>query len=122
MASFSSGNGGYQLDSCGVFLWLFLRIYSRRLWVKEGSAYFSGYHCLSVPSWLTTVISAPDLAALLLRLGQTFLFFALLGIWAFDYKIFRQTLQEKFTWTKLFQFERLPNLTALSSVLYQASA
>jgi hypothetical protein len=72
--------------------------------------------CL-LPSWLGTVVSAPDLAALLLRAGQTFLFFAVLGIWAFDYKIFQRALREQYTWKKLVQFEQLPNLTALSSVL-----
>lgn len=72
--------------------------------------------CLT-PVWFLYGSSTVELAATFLRAGQIFLFFTILGIWAFDYRIFRDSLQEKFSWKKFTQFGDMPSLTAVASVL-----
>lgn len=72
--------------------------------------------CLT-PVWFLSGSSTVELAASFLRAGQIFLFFTILGIWAFDYRIFRDSLQEKFSWKTFTQFGDMPSLTAVASVL-----
>lgn len=71
--------------------------------------------CLT-PVWFLSGSSTVELAASFLRAGQIFLFFTILGIWAFDYRIFRESLREKFSWKRFTQFGDMPSLTAVASV------
>ncbi|HXM35141.1 MAG TPA: DUF6185 family protein, partial [Pyrinomonadaceae bacterium] len=126
-----------RLDSPFVFLWTSLRIFT---FVLDWAAYafFFGYFfnqlqgesglkkglkvalvviaCLS-PVWLISGVSAVELSATFLRAGQIFLFFTVLGVWAFDYHTFRSTLREQFSWKKFAQFGDMPSFTAVASVL-----
>lgn len=81
--------------------------------LKKGSYVGAAVIFCLLPVWIFAPTSA---LALLLRMGQTFLFFALLGLWAFDYSVLREELGERFDWKKLVQVEDLPSLTALASV------
>jgi hypothetical protein len=72
--------------------------------------------CL-LPAWLLPVGSRTDLVAVLLRAGQTIVFFAVLGAWAFDYRTFRRALGTRFTWSRFARFGGLGNVTAAGSVL-----
>jgi hypothetical protein len=126
-----------RLDSPFIFLWTSLRIIT---FVLEWAVYafFFGYFfnhlqgesglkkglrvaavviaCLS-PVWLMSGVSSVELSATFLRAGQIFLFFTLLGVWAFDYHTFRITLREQFTWKRFAQFGDMPSFTAVASVL-----
>ncbi|HEV2829418.1 MAG TPA: DUF6185 family protein [Pyrinomonadaceae bacterium] len=126
-----------RLDSPFIFLWTSLRIIT---FVLEWAVYafFFGYFfnqlqgesglkkglkvaavvicCLS-PVWLMSGVSSVELSATFLRAGQIFLFFTLLGVWAFDYHTFRITLGEQFTWKRFAQFGDMPSFTAVASVL-----
>lgn len=126
-----------RLNSSFVFLWTSLRIITFMLdWAVY--AFFFGYFfnqlkgelglkkglrvalvviaCLS-PVWLTSGVSAVELSATFLRAGQIFMFFTVLGVWAFDYHTFRNTLQEQFSWKRFAQFGDMPSFTAVLSVL-----
>jgi hypothetical protein len=66
------------------------------------------------PVWL---ISFTEPMALFLRAGQTFLFFILLGVWAFDYRIISQALGKEFQLKHLFKLQDISSLTAFASVI-----
>jgi hypothetical protein len=72
--------------------------------------------CLS-PVWLASGISAVELSATFLRAGQIFMFFTVLGVWAFDYHSFRASFREQFSWKRFAQFGDMPSFTAVASVL-----
>jgi hypothetical protein len=72
--------------------------------------------CL-LPAWLTHVSSKTDLIGLFFRGGQTFLFFTLLGMAAFDYATFRNALRGQFRWRTFARFGDMPSFTAVVSVL-----
>jgi hypothetical protein len=126
-----------RLDSPFVFLWTTLRIIEFMLdWAVY--AFFFGYFfnqlkgelglkkglrvalvviaCLA-PVWLTSGTSTVELSATFLRAGQIFMFFTVLGVWAFDYHTFRNTLREQFSWKRFAQFGDMPSFTAVVSVL-----
>lgn len=68
--------------------------------------------CL-LPIWAASLGSP---LGLMLRVAQTVLFFTALGAWM-DYRIFRASLGEGFSWKKLVQFEEVPALTTAGSAL-----
>jgi hypothetical protein len=126
-----------RLDSSFVFLWTVLRIITFVLdWALY--AFFFGYFfnqlqgesglkkglrvalvviaCL-FPVWLTSGSSLVELSATFLRAGQIFLFFTVLGVWAFDYHTFRTTLKEHFSLKRFTQFGDMPRFVAVASVL-----
>ena len=126
-----------RLDSSFVVLWTILQLITFVLdWGIY--AFFFGYFfnqlqgesglkkglrvalvviaCLS-PVWLTSSLSAVELSATFLRAGQIFLFFTVLGVWAFDYHTFRNTLKEHFSWKRFAQFGDMPRFVAVASVL-----
>lgn len=59
--------------------------------------------------------SLSSFSALFLRIGETLLFFTLLGVWS-DYLIFHRTLGKGFKWKEFTQFEHIPTLAAFTSV------
>lgn len=81
--------------------------------LKKGSYVGAAATFCLLSVWVFAPTSSP---ALILRAGQTFLFFAVLGVWAFDYSTLREELGANFDWKKLIQMEDLPSLTALASV------
>lgn len=126
-----------RLDSSFVFLWTVLRIITFVLdWALY--AFFFGYFfnqlqgesglkkglrvalvviaCL-FPVWLASGFSSVELSATFLRAGQIFLFFTVLGVWAFDYHTFRTTFQEHFSLKRFTQFGDMPRFVAVASVL-----
>ncbi len=126
-----------RLNAPFVFLWTSLRIITFILdWAIY--AFFFGYFfnqlkgesglkkglrvalvviaCLS-PVWLTSGASSVELSATFLRAGQIFMFFTVLGVWAFDYHTFRKTLRDQFSWKRFAQFGDMPSFTAVVSVL-----
>lgn len=126
-----------RLENPFVFLWTSLRIITFVLdWAIY--AFFFGYFfnqlsgesglkkglkvalvvvaCFS-PMWLMSGISSVELSATFLRAGQIFLFFTVLGVWAFDYYTFRNSLKDQFSWKKFAQFGDMPSFTAVASVL-----
>jgi hypothetical protein len=126
-----------RLDSSFVFLWTALRIITFVLdWALY--AFFFGYFfnqlqgesglkkglrvalvviaCL-FPVWLASGFSSVELSATFLRAGQIFLFFTVLGVWAFDYHTFRITLKEHFSLKRFTQFGDMPRFVAVASVL-----
>jgi hypothetical protein len=72
--------------------------------------------CL-LPAWVTDVSSNSDFILVFFRAGQTFLFFTLLGIGAFDYATFRSALRDRFRWRTFARFGNMPAFTAVVSVL-----
>jgi hypothetical protein len=73
--------------------------------------------CL-LPSWIAplSASSVTNLIALVFRAGQTFLFFTILGVWAFDYKTYRDALGEQFEWKKFAKFGDMPGATTFVSI------
>jgi|GEM_PF-3392363 len=73
--------------------------------------------CL-LPSWIAPLSSSSvtNLFALLFRAGQTFLFFTFLGVFAFDYKNYREAVKEEFQWKKFARFGDMPSATTFLSV------
>lgn len=61
------------------------------------------------------ILSLSSSYALFLRVGQTFLFFTLLGLWS-DYKSFRDAVGAEFNWKEFAQFEYIPSLAAFGSI------
>ncbi len=72
--------------------------------------------CL-LPTWVTHISSKTDLVGVFFRAGQTFLFFTLLGMGAFDYRTFRKALRDQFRWKTFARFGDMPSFTAVLSVL-----
>jgi hypothetical protein len=72
--------------------------------------------CL-LPAWVRDVSSSSDLVLVFFRAGQTFLFFTLLGMGAFDYVTFRNALRDRFRWRTFARFGNMPAFTAVVSVL-----
>ena len=72
--------------------------------------------CL-LPSWLSQISTNIDLISVFFRGVQTFLFFTVLGIWAFDYQTFRGALGEQFRWRTFARFGKVPTLTAAASLV-----
>jgi hypothetical protein len=72
--------------------------------------------CL-VPTWITEVSSKTDLIGVFFLAGQTFLFFTVLGMAAFDYATFRNALRDQFRWRTFARFGNMPSFTAVVSVL-----
>jgi hypothetical protein len=72
--------------------------------------------CL-LPTWVTDVSTKTDLIGVFFRAGQTFLFFTLLGMGAFDYATFRNALRDQFRWRTFARFGNMPSFTAVVSVL-----
>lgn len=68
--------------------------------------------CL-LPVWLT---AQPNPAAVLLRAGQTVIFFSALGLCAFDYFTLRSELGERFEWRRLLDVQSVPSLAAAASL------
>jgi hypothetical protein len=94
-------------------------------WIRGASGLKKGINislaiilCL-LPSWIAPLSSSSvtNLMALLFRACQTFLFFTILGVWAFDYKNYREALSEEFQWKKFARFGDMPGATALLSVV-----
>ena len=77
--------------------------------------------CL-LPAWIVPLSSSSltNLLGLFFRAGQTFLFFTILGIWAFDYRNYREALGGQFQWRKFAKFGDLPSATAFLSVILTA--
>ena len=72
--------------------------------------------CL-LPTWLTGLANKTDLFGVFFRAGQTFLFFTVLGMAAFDYATFRNALRDQFRWRTFARFGNMPSFTAVVSVL-----
>jgi hypothetical protein len=72
--------------------------------------------CL-LPAWFSALSAPVEFYAVVLRAGQTLLFFMLLGLWAFDYRTFRDTLKSQFTWKSFSRFGDMTSFTAVVSVL-----
>lgn len=72
--------------------------------------------CLA-PTWLTGISNKTELLGVLFGAAQTFLFFTLLGMGAFDYATFRGALRDQFRWRTFARFGSMPGLTAVLSVL-----
>ena len=72
--------------------------------------------CL-LPSWLSQISNNIDLISVFFRAVQTFLFFTVLGIWAFDYQTFRRAVGERFRWRTFARFGKVPTLTAAASLV-----
>jgi hypothetical protein len=81
--------------------------------LKKGLFVASAVVFCLLPTWL---FSLTDTTALFLRAGQTFLFFSLLGLLAFDFYTLRDELKELFDWRKLVEIQDMPTLTAFASV------
>jgi hypothetical protein len=73
--------------------------------------------CL-LPSWIAPLSSSSlsNLLALLFRAGQTFLFYMIIGVWAFDYRNYRHAVKQEFQWKKFALFGDMPSATAFISV------
>jgi len=55
---------------------------------------------------------------LFLQVGQTFLFFTILGFWAFDLCVLRDELGELFEWKAIIKLEDVPSLAAFTSIAF----
>jgi Family of unknown function (DUF6185) len=69
-----------------------------------------------LPVWFLGAATPDDLRALVLRAAQIVLFYTVLGVWAFDHRIFRQLPRKDFGWRELVDLEEVPSLTAFASV------
>jgi hypothetical protein len=76
----------------------------------------------TLPIRLATEPTLTGLVALLLGLGQTFLFFTLLGLWAFDYRTLRATMREQFRWRMLLSLSDTRGITVSASVMLTSVA
>jgi hypothetical protein len=72
--------------------------------------------CLT-PTWVTGISNNTELLGVLFGAAQTFLFFTLLGMLAFDYATFRNALRDQFRWRTFARFGNMPGFTAVVSVL-----
>jgi hypothetical protein len=73
--------------------------------------------CL-LPTWLSSAGTDIEIVAVFIRAGETFLFYTLLGVWAFDLKTFSSALGERFRWKTFTRFGDMPSFTAVISVLF----
>jgi len=92
-------------------------------WIRGGSGLTKGVRvaiavlaCL-LPARIASFGSLEGLAALALSAGQTFLFFALLGVWAFDYRTSRQISGGTFAWRTYSRLGDIRTLAASASIL-----
>lgn len=74
--------------------------------------------CL-LPAWVVPLSSSSitNMLGLIFRAGQTFLFFTTLGIWAFDYRNYRDAVGGHFQWKRFAKFGDMPSATAFLSVI-----
>lgn len=72
--------------------------------------------CLA-PTWLTGISNKTELLGVLFGAAQTFLFFTLLGMAAFDYATFRGALRDQFRWRTFARFGNMPSFVGVMSVL-----
>ena len=95
-------------------------------WIRGGSGLTKGVRvaltvivCL-LPARLANLGSLQGLLALVVIAGQTFLFFTILGVWAFDYKTSREVAGGRFEWRTFARLGDMRTIAASVSVLVTA--
>ncbi len=97
---------------CGFFFGYFFPYIRGKSGLRKGLILSSAIIACLLIVW---VLSLSSFYAFFLRVGQTFLFFTVLGVWS-DYLIFRKDIGAEFNWKDFTQFEYIPSLAAFASV------
>lgn len=98
---------------CAFFFGYFFAYLRGNSGLRKGLAVSTSIILCLLLVWGLSLTSA---YALVLRIGQTFLFFTLLGVWS-DYRSFRDSMGSEFSWKQFAQFEYIPSLAAFGSMV-----
>jgi hypothetical protein len=99
----------------GFFFGYFFPYLRGKTGLKKGASVAAGAIFCLLPVW---VINLSEPIALFLQVAQIFLFFTILGFWAFDVSVLRDELGELFGWKAILKIEDVPSLAAFASVAF----
>jgi len=106
-----------QWYAAGFFFGYFFPYLRGESGLKKGLYLSLAVLLCHLPIWIDELASPSARAALLFRVSAIVIFYMGLGVWFFDYRSFRQSLRDRFSWGKFLRFESTPGLTALGSVI-----